>query len=114
MDYSTIWPYLLSLIVFLIFFEQLSYLKKKSSLPGPSLIFPFIGNAISLVRNPTNFWDRQSILAKSSHHGLSANYIIGIFILFVRSTDLSHKIFANKNRALIVCEIVGAEGERRE
>lgn len=95
MDYSTIWPYLLSLIVFLIFFEQLSYLKKKSSLPGPSLIFPFIGNAISLVRNPTSFWDRQSILAKSSHHGLSANYIIGRFILFVRSTDLSHKIFAN-------------------
>ncbi|KAM7500671.1 hypothetical protein LguiA_025085 [Lonicera macranthoides] len=95
MDYSTIWPYLLSLIVFLIFFEQLSYLKKKSFLPGPSLIFPFIGNAISLVRNPTSFWDRQSILAKSSHHGLSANYIIGRFILFVRSTDLSHKIFAN-------------------
>ncbi|XP_059623116.1 cytochrome P450 710A1-like [Cornus florida] len=88
-------PYFLSLLVLLIFIEQTSYLKKKGSLPGPYLVLPFIGNAISLVRNPTDFWDHQSALAKSSHLGLSANYIIGRFILFVRSSDLSHRIFSN-------------------
>ncbi|KAI7738100.1 hypothetical protein M8C21_013984, partial [Ambrosia artemisiifolia] len=34
-------------------------------------------------------------MAKSSGLGFSANYIIGRFIVFIRSTDLSHKVFAN-------------------
>ncbi|GMH27693.1 hypothetical protein Nepgr_029536 [Nepenthes gracilis] len=89
-------PYFLSLIAFLIFMEQIFYLKKKSILPGPSLVLPFIGNAISLVRNPTQFWDIQSSFAKSSPLGVSANYILGKFIVFIRSTELSHQIFANK------------------
>lgn len=88
-------PYLLSLLAFLVFLEQITYLKKKGSAPGPLLVFPFIGNAISLVRNPTRFWDVQSSLAKSSHLGVSTNYVIGKFIVFIRSTDLCHKIFAN-------------------
>lgn len=58
-------------------------------------MFPFLGNAIPLVRNPTSFWDTQSHLAKSTPEGVSANYIIGKFIVFIQSTDLSHKIFAN-------------------
>ncbi|KAK3038735.1 hypothetical protein RJ639_028342 [Escallonia herrerae] len=88
-------PYLLSFILLLIFLEQISYLKKKSSIPGPTLVFPFVGNAISLVLNPTKFWETQTTLAKSSPLGISANYIIGRFIIFVQSTDFSHKIFAN-------------------
>lgn len=92
---TTLTPYLLSILTFLIFVEQIGYLKKKSTLPGPTLVFPFLGNAISLVRHPTSFWDTQSDLAKSTPDGLSANYIIGKFIVFIRSTDLSHKIFAN-------------------
>lgn len=92
---TTLTPYLLSILTFLIFLEQISYLKKKSTLPGPTLVLPFLGNAISLVRNPTPFWDTQADLAKSTPDGLSVNYIIGKFIVFIRSTDLSHKIFAN-------------------
>ncbi|KAK1378456.1 Cytochrome P450 family 710 subfamily A polypeptide 1 [Heracleum sosnowskyi] len=92
---TTLTPYLLSVLTFLIFLEQISYLKKKSTLPGPTLVLPFLGNAISLVRNPTPFWDTQADLAKSTPDGLSVNYIIGKFIVFIRSTDLSHKIFAN-------------------
>ncbi|CAI9293012.1 unnamed protein product [Lactuca saligna] len=88
-------PYILSMAAFLIFLEQINYLKKKRSVPGPSLVLPFIGNAISLVRNPTEFWDLQSDMAKSSDMGFSVNYIIGRFIVFIRSTDLSHKVFAN-------------------
>ncbi|GKA55120.1 cytochrome P450 710A11-like protein [Tanacetum coccineum] len=34
-------------------------------------------------------------MAKIFDTGFSANYIIGKFILFIRDTDLSHKIFAN-------------------
>ncbi|KAK9267186.1 hypothetical protein L1049_009606 [Liquidambar formosana] len=92
---ATVAPYLLSLIAMLILMEQISYMKKKRLIPGPVLVFPFIGNAISLVSNPTKFWDVQSSLAKSSDSGVSANYIIGKFILFIRSTELSHRIFAN-------------------
>lgn len=93
--FSSFTPYILSLLVVVILVEQLSYLKKKGSIPGPTLVLPLIGNAVSLVRNPTKFWDLQSSLANSSNHGISANYIIGRFIVFIRSTDLSHKIFAN-------------------
>ncbi|KAL6282616.1 hypothetical protein ACE6H2_013545 [Prunus campanulata] len=88
-------PYLLSLLLFLILLEQISYLTKKRTAPGPPLVLPFLGNAISLVRNPTRFWDCQSALAKSSPLGFSSNYIFGKYILFIRDTHLSHKIFAN-------------------
>ncbi|GAB4829356.1 hypothetical protein Ancab_019027 [Ancistrocladus abbreviatus] len=94
-SFSSAAQYFLSLVAFLIFIEQLSYLRRKSVLPGPSFVLPFIGNAISLVRAPTQFWDRQSYYAKSSPLGISANYIIGKFIVFIRNTELSHKIFAN-------------------
>ncbi|KAI8525824.1 hypothetical protein RHMOL_Rhmol13G0260700 [Rhododendron molle] len=96
---SSIWAalssYLIPLLLLLVFLEQISYLKKKRTVPGPSLVFPFLGNAVSLVRNPTRFWENQSDLAQASPLGVSANYIIGKFVVFVRSTDLSHKVFAN-------------------
>ncbi|KAF5195361.1 Cytochrome p450 [Thalictrum thalictroides] len=88
-------PYIISLLVFFIFIEQITYIKKKQSLPGPFLIFPFLGNIISLIKNPTNFWETQATSAKSSPLGVSANYIIGRFIVFIQNTELSHKIFAN-------------------
>lgn len=88
-------PYLVSFAIFILLLEQISYLKKKRFLPGPALVFPFVGNAISLVKNPTKFWDHQSSLAKSTPLGISANYIIGRFIIYIYSTELSHKIFSN-------------------
>ncbi|KAL8045639.1 hypothetical protein ABFX02_08G127700 [Erythranthe guttata] len=88
-------PYLITTLALLLLFEQISYLKKKRFLPGPTLVLPFIGNAVSLVRNPTKFWDLQSSYAKSTPLGISANYIIGRYIVYVYSTDLSHKIFSN-------------------
>ncbi|XP_071715919.1 cytochrome P450 710A11-like [Rutidosis leptorrhynchoides] len=93
--FASLAPYIISLVAFAILLEQITYLKKKRWVPGPSLVFPFFGNAISLVRNPTSFWDLQSDLAKSSNQGFSVNYIVGRFIVFIRSTDLSHKVFAN-------------------
>ncbi|KAE9462035.1 hypothetical protein C3L33_06077, partial [Rhododendron williamsianum] len=93
--WATLSSYLVPLLLLLVFLEQISYLKKKRTVPGPSLVFPFLGNAVSLVRNPTRFWENQSDLAQTSPLGVSANYITGKFIVFVRSTDLSHKVFAN-------------------
>ncbi|KAL2524355.1 Cytochrome [Abeliophyllum distichum] len=86
---------IVSFLALILLLEQVSYLKKKRFLPGPKLVFPFIGNAISLVKNPTKFWGMQSSYAKSTPLGVSANYIIGRYILYIYSTDLSHKIFAN-------------------
>ncbi|KAK9086031.1 hypothetical protein Sjap_026442 [Stephania japonica] len=82
-------------IGFVLLLEQVAYLKKRRSVPGPLVVIPFIGNVISLVRDPTKFWNNQASLAKSSNLGISANYIIGRYILFVRDTELSHKIFSN-------------------
>ncbi|KAF3449919.1 hypothetical protein FNV43_RR05998 [Rhamnella rubrinervis] len=92
---TSIAPCLFSLLLLLLFFHQISYLRKKRFAPGPFLVLPFLGNAVSLVRNPTKFWDIQSSLAKSSGLGLSVNYIVGKFIVFIRDTELSHRVFAN-------------------
>ncbi|CAO2823409.1 unnamed protein product [Amaranthus hypochondriacus] len=88
-------PYLATFIALLILIEQITYLKKKSNLPGPLMVFPFLGNVSSLVRDPAKFWDVQADYAKSSPLGISANYIIGKFMLFIRDSEMSHKIFAN-------------------
>ncbi|KAI3937253.1 hypothetical protein MKX01_018742 [Papaver californicum] len=48
-------PYLLCIISFFIFIEQITYIKKKKSSPGQTLILPFLGNVIQLIRNPTQF-----------------------------------------------------------
>ena len=88
-------PYLVSLLILLLLLEQILYLRKKGSIPGPNWVIPFVGNAVALVRDPTKFWDQQSHVAKSSGLGFCANYIIGKFIVFIRDTELSHKIFAN-------------------
>ncbi|GMN67008.1 hypothetical protein TIFTF001_036079 [Ficus carica] len=92
---SPLFPYFLSLLIFFLFLEQISYLKKKRFVPGPALVLPFIGNVVGLVRDPTAFWDHQSAVAKSSGLGFCADYVIGKFIVFIRDTELSHKIFAN-------------------
>ncbi|KAB1201680.1 hypothetical protein CJ030_MR0G000887 [Morella rubra] len=48
-----------------------------------------------MVCQPIRFWDLQSALANSSNLGFSVNYIVGKFIVFIRNTEISHKIFAN-------------------
>ncbi|GMI70041.1 cytochrome P450, family 710, subfamily A, polypeptide 1 [Hibiscus trionum] len=85
--------FLITLLLLILLLEQISYLRKKRNVPGPNMVLPFFGNAISLVREPTRFWKIQADLASSL--GFSVNYIIGRFILFIRTTELSHLIFAN-------------------
>lgn len=88
-------PFFISCTALVLLLEQIFYLRKKRFLPGPVLVLPFLGNAISLVKSPTKFWDLQSSYAKSTPLGISANYIIGRFIVYIYSSELSHKIFAN-------------------
>jgi sterol 22-desaturase len=88
-------PYIVGLVVFLVLKQQLSYLKKKGPLWGPHIILPFLGSSISMILDPTRFWARQAERAESSGFGFSADFLMGRFILFIRSTELSHKIFAN-------------------
>ncbi|XP_026432519.1 cytochrome P450 710A11-like [Papaver somniferum] len=88
-------PYLLCIVSFFIFIEQISYIKKKKSSPGPILILPFLGNVIQLIRNPTQFWEDAAKAAKESNMGFSTNYIMGHFIIFIQNSELSHKVFSN-------------------
>ncbi|CAE6029135.1 unnamed protein product [Arabidopsis arenosa] len=92
--FASLAPYLVSLLILFLLIEQLSYLVKKRNLPGPLFVPPIIGNAVSLVRDPTSFWYKQSATAGTSR-GLSANYLIGKFIIYIRDTELSHQIFSN-------------------
>ncbi|EFJ38352.1 hypothetical protein SELMODRAFT_75218 [Selaginella moellendorffii] len=84
-----------SLVLCALAWEQLGYIRKGAHLPGPRLVIPFLGNVAAMVADPTGFWERQAIRARSSPWGLSWDVILGRFILFVRDAELSHKIFAN-------------------
>lgn len=86
-------PYLFTALLFLFLIEQISYLRKKRHAPGPILVFPFLGNALSLVRDPTTFWFKEAATAATT--GYCANYIAGKFTVFLRNTELSHLVFAN-------------------
>ncbi|XP_026439915.1 cytochrome P450 710A11-like [Papaver somniferum] len=88
-------PYFLCIISFFILIEQITYIKKKKSSPGPTFILPFLGSVIQLIRNPTKYWEDQAKAAKESNIGFSSNYIIGRFIIFIQNSELSHKVFAN-------------------
>ncbi|KAG0499357.1 hypothetical protein HPP92_004048 [Vanilla planifolia] len=48
-----------------------------------------------MIANPTRFWSKQAAMAKASGLGFSANFLVGRFIVFIRNTDLSQKIFSN-------------------
>ncbi|XP_039118903.1 cytochrome P450 710A11-like [Dioscorea cayenensis subsp. rotundata] len=93
--FSAAAPYLLVTIATLLLYEQFSYIKKKGPLPGPTFIVPFLGSTIPMILNPTKFWHDQATAAKSSLSGLSANYLVGRFILFIRSSEVSHLVFSN-------------------
>ncbi|XP_037470357.1 cytochrome P450 710A11-like, partial [Triticum dicoccoides] len=75
--------------------EQLSYRRKKGALPGPSLVVPFLGSIVPMIRDPAGFWDTQAARAKKSGAGLAADFVVGRFIVFIRDSELSHRVFAN-------------------
>lgn len=82
-----------TLLVLLIAWQQFTYNRKKGSMPGPSIVFPFVGGAIGMVQKPTKFWEEQAKAARAV--GLAGNLLLGKFIVFVHDSELSHKIFAN-------------------
>lgn len=89
-------PFVAAAVVALYFLlEQLSYLRKKGPLPGPSLVVPFLGSAVRMIRDPTGFWDVQAARARESGAGLAADFLFGRFIVFIRDSELSHRVFAN-------------------
>ncbi|KAK1298276.1 hypothetical protein QJS10_CPB14g00469 [Acorus calamus] len=90
---AAVFAALTALLLLHVLIEQLTYLRKKGPLPGPAMVLPFLGTAIPMVRSPTTYW--RDLAISASPNGLSANYLVGRFILFIRSTDLSHKILTN-------------------
>ncbi|XP_010473994.1 PREDICTED: cytochrome P450 710A3-like [Camelina sativa] len=92
--FASLAPYLLSVFLLYLLLEQLSYLVKKGNLPGPLFVTPIIGNVVALLRDPTSFWYKQSVMADTPV-GLSANYLIGKFIIYIKDAELSNKIFSN-------------------
>ncbi|RLN29655.1 hypothetical protein C2845_PM05G08490 [Panicum miliaceum] len=75
--------------------EQLSYRRKKGPLPGPPLVVPFFGSIAQVISDPTAYWDGLAARAKASPLGLSADYFLGRFVVFIRDTELTHRVLAN-------------------
>ncbi|RCV44349.1 hypothetical protein SETIT_9G366300v2 [Setaria italica] len=88
-------PFLVAAVVFYLLTEQLSYRRKKGPLPGPALVVPFLGSVARLIRDPTAYWDGLAARAKESHLGLSAEYFLGTFVVFIRDAELSHRVLTN-------------------
>eukprot|EP00249_Psilotum_nudum_P003594 c17059_g2_i1 orf=2-598(-) len=84
---------LFSVVITYVAVEQFRYLRKKKHLPGPWFVIPFFGNVLTMVGNPTKFWDDQALVAKKT--GLSGNMLFGKFTVFVRDSEFSQKIFGN-------------------
>ncbi|KAF0924832.1 hypothetical protein E2562_014931 [Oryza meyeriana var. granulata] len=94
-DLRTAAPLLAAAVALYILIEQLSYHRKKGSLPGPPLVVPFLGSAVQMVLDPTRFWDLQAERASKSGDGLAADFLFGRFMVFIRDSELSHRVLAN-------------------
>ncbi|KAL6658225.1 hypothetical protein ACP70R_003811 [Stipagrostis hirtigluma subsp. patula] len=95
MDIRAVAPFLVAAVALYMLVEQLSYHRKKGPLPGPPLVVPFLGSLAPLMRDPPAFWAAQAARARESGTGLAADYVLGTFIVFVRDTELSHRVLAN-------------------
>ncbi|CAM0943131.1 unnamed protein product [Alopecurus aequalis] len=88
-------PFVAAAVALYVLVEQLSYNRKKGPLPGPAIVVPFLGSAARMVRDPTGFWEAQAARARESGAGLAADFLVGRFIVFIRNSELSHRVFAN-------------------
>merc|ERR1711862_644620 len=82
------WVILPGLVVGFLLSEQIRYWKKKRHLSGPLTVLPLLGGLVSMVMDPYNFWDKQGKYGK-----LSANSLLGQFVVFSGDTEISRKIF---------------------
>lgn len=88
------WQLILGVVVVtLLLYEQLTYMRKGKHIPGPGIVVPFLGDAIRMVKDPTQFWIDQA--AVSGKVGMCWNVLFGRFIVFVRDSELSLRIFNN-------------------
>lgn len=66
--------------------------KKGSSLPGPSWVVPFVGGLIEMIKDPAGFWEKQRLYCPE---GLSANYLLGTFMIFSTNNDVNRAVLSN-------------------
>ena len=69
-------------------YEQIGYMSKRGSLPGPMLTVPFIGGIVQMILAPYDFWHGQMNYGK-----LSWNSIIGRFFVLIADSESSRKVF---------------------
>ena len=69
-------------------YEQIGYMSKRGSLPGPILTVPFIGGIVQMILAPYDFWHGQMNYGK-----LSWNSIIGQFFVLIADSEYSRKVF---------------------
>jgi len=95
MDLRAVAPFVAAAVAFYFLVEQLSYHRKKGPLPGPSFVVPFLGSIVPMRRDLAGFWDAQAARANKSGAGMAADFLVGQFIVFIRDSELSHRVLAN-------------------
>ncbi len=81
----------------LLVLEQLSLLISRRDengklIAGPSFVLPFVGGLVAVIRDPVGFWEQQRLYAPK---GLSANYILGKFMIFSTNNDVNRAVLSN-------------------
>jgi cytochrome P450 family 710 subfamily A protein len=92
---STAAAFVVAAVALYFLVEQLSYQRKKGPLAGSALVVPFLGSVVQMVRDPTRFWEVKAAQAKESGLGLAAYWLLGQFVVFIRDSELSHRVFTN-------------------
>ena len=80
----------ITILLGLIGYDYIKYNYKKKNLPGPKWVLPFIGSIVSMVRNPTNFWNQQEKYGK-----ISWNKLGGYFMVHSNDATVTKKILQN-------------------
>jgi len=86
---------LITFILLIVALEHLTYWYKKSSLPGPTFFWPFIGSIVTMVLHPYEFWHGQFDLGK-----LSANTLVGQFVVVSSDADITRNILLNSSEEM--------------
>jgi len=90
--------------VFYMIWEQIWVYKHTKSIPGPKWVLPIIGQTISMIWTPWQFYEKQG-----QYGPVSWNSLGGQLVYYLTDNDLIRKVFMNQEGKLRLFLIFGAE-----
>jgi len=78
---------LIAVVTLAILLDQILYIIKRKHLPGPTLVWPFVGSIVRMVLDPGAFW--HAIYKMK----LSVNSFFGYFVVVTTEASSTRKVF---------------------